>query len=117
MNMTLTPRTDAEIEGWSNGLKHVADDLLCCRDTVLDTIELLFELKRERDQLKDDLAMAEVRHAAAMMHTQSIVDENTQLRKVADELANIIYFHSLRPQNSLDDYNSLPHVVAKEETK
>jgi len=52
-----------------------------------------------------------------MMHTQSIVDENTQLRKVADELANIIYFHSLRPQNSLDDYNSLPHVVAKEETK
>jgi len=223
--MSDTPRTDAEIEGCSNGLKHMAHTHLCSRDTVLDTIEFLNELKRERDQLrkelaesqswvkasmesaaiasatiamlererdqlererdeakkdvegfiltniesgkrwaadiaerdqlkeqhqvafnmyerclivqhqyeaerdqlKDDLAMAEVRHAAVMMHTQSVVDENTQLRKVADELA---YCASQLGWTSSDDasvirkaeiavkfYNSLPHVIAKGKTK
>jgi hypothetical protein len=53
MNNTPTPRTDAEIEEMVNGLKHMADDHLCCRATVLDTIELLNELKRERDQLRE----------------------------------------------------------------
>jgi hypothetical protein len=49
---TPTPRTDAEIEGWVSGLQHMADDHLCCRATVLDTIELIKELKIERDQLR-----------------------------------------------------------------
>jgi len=49
---TPTPRTDTEIEEMVNGLKHMADDHLCCRATVLDAIELLNGLKRERDQLR-----------------------------------------------------------------
>ena len=52
-NETPTPRTDAEIESWVNGLQHMADDHLCCRATVLDTIALIKELKRERDKLRE----------------------------------------------------------------
>ena len=46
-NETPTPRTDAEIESWVNGLQHMADDHLCCRATVLDTIELIKELNHK----------------------------------------------------------------------
>lgn len=52
MNNTPTPRTHAEIEDWVNGLNHMADDHLCCRATVLDTAELIKELRSERNQLR-----------------------------------------------------------------
>jgi len=51
------------------------------------------------------------------MMIEKLIAERDQLRKVCDELANIIYFHSLRPQNSLDSYNSLPHVIERNKTK
>jgi hypothetical protein len=64
--MSDTPRTDAEIEDLENGLRHMADDHLCCRATALDTIELLNALKRERDQLREWAAMWRMRaHEAA----------------------------------------------------
>ena len=54
MTNTPTPLTDSEIDDLVNGLNHIADDHLhrSCRATVLDTIELIKELKLERDQLK-----------------------------------------------------------------
>ena len=39
--------------------------------------------------------------------------ERDQIRKVCDELAGTIYVHSLRPQNALDGYNQLPHVIER----
>ena len=41
--------------------------------------------------------------------------ERDQLRKVVDELAGTIYVHSLRPQNALDKYNQLPHVLERKQ--
>ena len=46
-------------------------------------------------------------------YRKSIEAERDQLRKVCDELAGTIYVHSLRPQNSLDAYNQLPHVLER----
>ena len=42
-----------------------------------------------------------------------LVEERDQLRKICDELASTIYVHSLRPQNALDTYNQLPHVLER----
>ena len=54
MTNTPTPLTDSEIDDLVNRLSHTAEDHLhlCCRATVLDTIELIKELKLERDQLR-----------------------------------------------------------------
>ena len=88
MNNTPTPRTDAEIEDWVLGLNHMADDHLCCRATVLDTIELIKELRSERDQL----------------------------RKVCDELANTVrdYDDAFFTKSSvMRNYSQLPHVIER----
>lgn len=85
-NRTPTPRTDAEIEDWANGLRDMADTHLCCRDTVLDTIELLNQLKRERDQL----------------------------RKVCDWFATSVVNRNLYGDKpAIAHYNSLPHVIER----
>lgn len=63
-------------------------------------------LVKERDQLRKELS-----NKTGYAHLVSEID---QLRKVVDELANIIYFHSLRPQNALDGYNQLPHIQERE---
>ena len=76
---TPTPRTDLEIDGLVNGLNHMADDHLCCRATVLDTIELIKELRSERDQLLKELS-----NKTGYAH---LVAERDQLRKVCDEFA------------------------------
>ena len=76
------------------------------------------QYEAERDQLKDDLAMAEVRHAAVMMHTQSVVDENTQLRKVCDWFATSVVNRDLHGDKpAIAHYNSLPHVIERNKTK
>jgi hypothetical protein len=107
-------------------LKHFIThyEVLDYSDAMLDEIEKiavgLWGVVKERDQLKNDLAKAEVRHAAAMMHTQSIVDENTQLRKVADELASACDdfdprngYSSTQFTDALNAYNQLPHVIER----
>ena len=78
----------------------------------------LREAITERDQLRKEVEELETRHAATMLHTQSVVDENNQLRKVADELAMCLHnpaiFQRMESIEALANYNSLPHVLAKE---
>jgi hypothetical protein len=96
---TPTPRTD----DFCNGL----------RSNCLETTQGAVDLANFARQLEQELN-------EAIKLTQSLAEdkglfrnERDQLRKVADELANIIYVHSLRPQNALDGYNQLPHVRAR----
>ena len=105
---TPTPRTDEEIEDWSNGLKHMADDHLCCRSTVLDTIEFLNELKRERDQL---------RKVAADFHDCMVdVRQQMQMDKMLRQPIPRAPLE-LQIDETIELYDSLPHIVAKGETK
>jgi hypothetical protein len=105
MNNTPTPRTDNAARAYQTAGMPAAYTVILSHARQLErelsevklwieksnTVQYVMQVEAERDQLKDNLAMAEVRHAAAMMHTQSIVDENTQLRNVADELALAIH--------------------------
>lgn len=79
---TPTPRTDAEIEDWVNGLNHMADDHLCCRAAVLETIALIKELRSERDQL----------------------------RKVVDELCSVVRGEFGDSNWRVNAYSQLPYV-------
>ena len=67
-------------------------------------VQLRKELNEARQQQEAKVT------PALVMDYAKVQAERDQLRKVVDELANIIYFHSLRPQNALDGYNQLPHV-------
>ena len=112
---------------------------LCSRDTVLDTIEFLNELKRERDQLRKELAesqswvKASMESAAIASSTIARLEsERDQLRKVAADFHDCMV--DVRQQMQMDKmlrqpipraplelqidetielYNSLPHVIAK----
>ena len=44
-------------------------------------------LVRERDEAQETIATMEIRHAAVMLHTQSIVDDANQCREQRDRLA------------------------------
>jgi hypothetical protein len=112
-----TPETNAAlIDGmWHNGHRLVHE-------------EVCAKLEQERDQLREDKETMELRHAAAMIHACTIADENTQLRKVADEVleetnsminycnGDIMYcvtdirFLKARCLENLKRINSLPHV-------
>ena len=88
---TPTPRTDTEIEEMVNGLKHMADDHLCCRATVLDAIELINQLKRE---LNEALYTASEMAREAVLLRQALEERKQELneaRREADrqtEIAN-----------------------------
>ena len=47
-------------------------------------------LEREHDKERETIATMEIRHAAVMLHTQSIVDEANQCREQRDSLSNIL---------------------------
>lgn len=66
---------------------------------------MLVALVAERDQLRNEIETLHIRHAAVMLHTQSVVEENTQLRKVCDWLADFV-----PTEKDLSGYNQLPHV-------
>lgn len=109
MNNTPTPRTDAEIEDWVNGLNHMADDHRCCRATVLETIELIKELRRERDTL-------ERQRNKGLETIAALAEERDQLRNAADELfwlARMADYDSQRRDNALESYYQLPHVLER----
>ena len=135
MNNTPTPWTDADIEDLVNGLNHMADDHLCCRATVLDTIELIKELKLERDQLRKELAesvswvrasmestaiasstiaqLTRERDEARLLineDTRSVIVENDWLRKMVDAFAEDADWGN---EWLMADYRELPHVRAR----
>jgi hypothetical protein len=88
-----------------------------------DTISLVAS---ERDKAKEILSHF-ITHYEALDYSEatldelekiavdlwSVIKERDQLRKICDELASTIYVHSLRPQNALDTYNQLPHVLER----
>lgn len=74
----------------------------CTTSDVKDVNEIARQHRTERDQLRNEISTLETRHAAVMLLTQSVVDENTQLRKVADELyKNLSYVSSEQPENDI----------------
>jgi hypothetical protein len=140
---TPTPRTDAEIEDWENGLRHMANDHLCCRATVLDTIELLNELKRERDQLKKQFEISKGNTEAAlnsfhaeMKQRRNAQAERDQLRKVAENFRDCMVdvrqkmqidkmlrrpvpsvSLELQIDETIESFDSLTHVIERNKTK
>jgi len=125
-----TPRTDSEIEDLANGLRHMADDHMCCRAAVLGTIELLNELKRERDQLERELneARLEIQNISTHMEEHQCRSDDSlhmdvlHLCQQSDQLSKVCdaYYMALADEqiNKAEDaYNSLPHVIAKGKTK
>ena len=119
MNNTPTPLTDLEIDDLVNRLSHTAEDHLhwCCRATVLDTIELIKELKLERDQLRKELAesqswvRASMESAAIAASTIARLEtERDQLRKMVDAFAAC---GDCGDEWLMADYRELPHVRAR----
>ena len=96
-----TPRTDAEIEGWVNGLQRMADDQICRLAPVLDTIELIKELKLERDQLKKQFEISKGNTEAALnsfhaesQQRRSAEAERDQLKKALDGFSSYHVFET-----------------------
>lgn len=116
MNNTPTPLTDLEIDDLVNRLSHTAEDHLhwCCRATVLDTIELIKELKLERDQLRKELAES-VSWVKSSMESTAIASatiarlesERDTLRKMLDAFAECVGHGD---EWLMADYRELPHV-------
>ena len=52
---------------------------------------------------KEELATMETRHAATMMHTQSVVDDANQLREQRDRLAEAALFLADLAEKNTDD--------------
>ena len=50
----------------------------------------VYELREQRDEARETIAMMEIRHAAVMLHTQDIVDEANQFREQRDRLAEAL---------------------------
>jgi uncharacterized coiled-coil DUF342 family protein len=76
MNDTPTPETDA----------------LYRDDHRPNLIVHARKLERERDEARETIATMEIRHAAVMLHTQSIVDEANQFREQRDRLAEALRY-------------------------
>jgi len=78
--MTNTPETD-----------ELRDDIWATSYVEGSDFAQMFEhsrkLERERDEAREIIATIEIRHAAVMLHTQSIVDEANQFREQRDRLA------------------------------
>lgn len=103
MNNTPTPLTDSKIDDLVNGLTQMADDHLhrSCRATVLDTIELIKELKLERDQLKKQFEISKGNTEAALnsFHAESkqrrsAEAERDKLKKVLDGFSSYQVFET-----------------------
>jgi len=54
--------------------------------------ETLNKLERELNEARETIATMEIRHAAVMLHTQSIVDEANQFREQRDRLAEALRY-------------------------
>ena len=119
---TPTPRTDAHINTNYTAIGHA----VVCHDFARELEQELNEARVANEaahavnvQLRKELNEARQQQEAKVtpalvMDYAKVQAERDQLRKVCDELAGTIYVHSLRPQNALDGYNQLPHVLERE---
>jgi hypothetical protein len=89
-----TPETDASKR--PSGLRSCADGLDAnpdkdfaqkCMRNAADRME---QLQCQLGEARETIATMEIRHAAVMLHTQSIVDEANQCRERRDSLSNIL---------------------------
>jgi len=64
-------------------------DAMCDPDRVVEA-DFARKLERERDEAQETIATMEIRHAAVMLHTQSIVDDANQCREQRDRLAEAL---------------------------
>ena len=80
-----TPRTDAVLNTYNGKASKLAADLA----THAEELEReLTAATKERDEARETIATMEIRHAAVMRHTQSIVDDANQCRDQRDEWRN-----------------------------
>ena len=84
---SLTPETDAMVAA---DLHHLEDDETCPATSYWRMTGLARTLERERDEAQETIATMEIRHAAVMLHTQSIVDDANQCREQRDRLAEAL---------------------------
>jgi chromosome segregation ATPase len=54
---------------------------------LLGSIDKVAQLERELTETREEISDMEIRHAASMLHTQSIVDDAIKLREQRDALA------------------------------
>jgi uncharacterized coiled-coil DUF342 family protein len=104
MNTQPTPETDAENDlqcelaawellreaqaeniGWQNKWQ-VAVEMAALAQNELAAVTA------QRDEARETIATMEIRHAAVMLHTQSIVDEANQFREQRDRLAEALRY-------------------------
>lgn len=132
---TPTPETDKRIgiisngsnivdASWARQLEQELDEARRLITLLEDTPETYAELLQERDQLRKDLEFLKSKEceAAWCERWKRLCEENTQLRKVCDELSLHLKNHQdfcSGPVDSFDSsgaalhhYNSLPHVIA-----
>jgi len=54
--------------------------------------EFAEQLERERDEARETISTMEIRHAAVMLHTQSVVDELNQCQEQQDKLTESLEY-------------------------
>ena len=109
---TPTPRTDAAAM-LIDGIEVVPLELANKLEQELNEVRAQLETANKRVAEYQPYADNALTILAKVIEWTECKLERDQLRKVCDELANTIYVHSLRPQNSLDSYNQLPHVLER----
>jgi uncharacterized coiled-coil DUF342 family protein len=81
----LLREAQAENIGWQNKWQ-VAVEMAALAQNELAAVTA------QRDEARETIATMEIRHAAVMLHTQSIVDEANQFREQRDRLAEALRY-------------------------
>ena len=79
---------DKLAEGLPDGM--LPKDVEVLREANLGLATELATVTAQRDEARETIATMEIRHAAVMLHTQSIVDEANQFREQRDRLAEVL---------------------------
>jgi hypothetical protein len=96
-SMSDTPETDAEVNElksattynmvWAEFARKLERERDEAREETIRTREFM---GRGFAKAKEELATMETRHAATMMHTQSVVEDANQLREQRDKLTEAV---------------------------
>ena len=127
MDDTPTPRTDkvlsdtgyfASIFDLITHARELERELTKSQSWVRASMESAAIAASTIARLERELNEARLRYDVLLLNYNAdtislVASERDQLRKVCDELAGTIYVHSLRPQNALDGYKQLPHVLER----
>jgi uncharacterized coiled-coil DUF342 family protein len=81
---------DKLAEGLPDGM--LPKDVEVLREANLGLATELATVTAQRDEARETIATMEIRHAAVMLHTQSIVDEANQFREQRDRLAEALRY-------------------------